>query len=344
MSVETSTFGTTSDGKTAQLFTITNANGLTATITEYGATLVGLETPDKDGNLADITLGYDSLDGYVADTCYFGCTVGRFANRIRRAKFTLDGKEITLAGNDHGHHLHGGDVGFNKKVWDAKIVEPDAVEFSYTSSDGEENFPGELKVKVVYTLNDADELKIDYTATTDAPTIVNLTNHTYWNLRGPAAGDVLGHEVTIESDEYTAVSPELVPNGQIAPLAGTPLDFSTPHTVGQRIGQVEGGYDHNYVVRGELGKLRPMAKVVENTTGRVMEISATNPAIQFYSGNFLDETVVTGKGGVVYHKHFGLCLETQHYPDSPNHENFPSVVLRPSQTYRQTTVHKFSTL
>jgi len=201
-----------------------------------------------------------------------------------------------------------------------------------------------MKVKVVYTLTDKNELKIDYTATTDAPTIVNLTNHTYWNLRGPAAGDILGHELTLQSDEYTAVSPELVPSGEIAKVAGTPLDFTSPHVVGERIGKVEGGYDHNYIVRGKPGELRPMAKVVEKTTGRVMEISATNPAIQFYSGNFLDEIVVTGKGGMVYHIHQGLCLETQHYPDSPNHGNFPSVVLRPGETYRQTTVHAFSTM
>ncbi|MBN1554571.1 MAG: galactose mutarotase, partial [Phycisphaerae bacterium] len=188
-----------------------------------------------------------------------------------------------------------------------------------------------------------NELKIDYTAETDAPTIVNLTNHTYWNLRGPAAGDILGHEVTIEADEYTAVSPELVPSGEIAELAGTPLDFASPHVVSERIGRVEGGYDHNYIVRGQAGQLRPAARVVEKSTGRVMDISATNPAIQFYTGNFLDGTI-TGKDGVVYQRHFGLCLETQHYPDSPNHENFPTTILRPGETYRQTTVHKFSTL
>ncbi|MBN1943182.1 MAG: galactose mutarotase [Phycisphaerae bacterium] len=338
MPIETSNFGTS-----PVLFTVTNARGLRAKITNYGATLVSLEAPDKNGKLTDIVLGYDSLEGYINDTCYLGCTVGRFANRIRRAKCTLDGMEYLLTANDKGHHLHGGGVGFNKRLWAGRAVEPSAVEFTYTSPAGEENYPGELKVKVVYTLTDANELKIDYTAVTDAPTIINLTNHAYWNLRGPAAGDILGHEVTIESDEYTAVSPELVPSGEIAPLAGTPLDFTTPHAVGERIAQIEGGYDHNFVVRGKPGELRPMAKVVEKTTGRVMDISATNPAIQFYTGNFLDGTV-TGKGSVVYQKHFGLCLETQHYPDSPNHDNFPSVVLRPGETYRQTTVHKFSTL
>lgn len=343
MPIETSNFGTTPDGREAQLFTITNARGLRAKVTNYGATLVSLETPDRDGKLTDVALGYDSLEGYVNDTCYLGSTVGRFANRIRRAKFTLDGREYTLAGNDDGHHLHGGSVGYNKRLWDAKVSQPDAVEFTYTSPDGEENYPGELKVKVVYTLTDANELKIDYTATTDAPTIVNLTNHTYWNLRGPAAGDILDHELTLQSDEYTAVSPELVPSGKIAKTAGTPLDFASPHVVSERIARVEGGYDHNFIVRGKAGTLRPMAKVVEKTTGRVMDISATNPAIQFYTGNFLDGTV-KGKGGVVYQKHFGLCLETQHYPDTPNHDNFPSVVLRPGETYRQTTVHAFSTL
>lgn len=344
MPIVSANFGTTPDGKPVQLFTIVNAKGLKAKITNYGATLVSLETPDRNGKLADVTLGYDSLDGYVNDKSYLGCSVGRFANRIRGAKFTLDGREYMLAPNDKGHHLHGGDVGFNKRLWNAKAVGTNAVEFTYTSPAGEERYPGEMKVKIVYTLTDRNELKIDYTATTDAPTIVNLTNHTYWNFRGPAAGDILGHELTLQSDEYTAISPELVPSGEIAGVAGTPLDFTSPHVIGERIGKVEGGYDHNYIVRGKLGELRPMAKVVEKTTGRVMEISATNPAIQFYSGNFLDETVVTGKGGMVYHIHDGLCLETQHYPDSPNHENFPSVVLRPGETYRQTTVHAFSTI
>lgn len=342
MTTASTSFGTTPDGQAVELFTLTNANGLKAKITNYGAILVSLETPDKDGQLVDITLGYDTLDDYVKDECYFGCTVGRFANRIRQGKFTLDGKEYTLAGNDEGHHLHGGDVGFSKRVWKVEPVEPDAVKFFYSSPDGEEHYPGALDVTVVYTLSDENELKIDYTATADAPTIVNLTNHTYWNLRGPAAGNILDHLVTIEADEYTEVNEELVPNGEIVPTAGTALDFSSPHTVGERIAQIEGGYDHNYVARGPAGQLRPMAKVVDPTRGRVMEIAATNPGIQFYTGNFLDGTI-TGKDGLAYRQHAALCLETQHYPDSPNHDNFPSVVLRPGETYRQTTVHKFST-
>lgn len=343
MPIDVSHYGTAPDGRSVRRYTLKNSHGLRAELIDYGATLVRLEVPDRSGHPADVVLGYDSLEGYVRDKDYLGCTVGRFANRICRAKFTLDGKTYTLAANDNGNHLHGGAVGFNKRLWTARVAEPDAVEFAYVSPDGEENYPGRLDVKVVYTLTETDELKIDYTAVTDAPTIVNLTNHAYWNLRGAGNGDILNHVLTLFADRYTPVGSELVPDGRILPTAGTGLDFTVPHAIGERIGQVPGGYDHNFAVPGPIGTLRPMAKLLEPSSGRVLEILATNPGIQFYTGNFLDGTI-RGKGGLAYQKHFGLCLETQHYPDSPNHENFPSVVLRPGETYRQTTIHGFSTI
>ena len=342
--LEQSVYGTAPDGRQVDLFTLTNAAGLRARVIPYGAILVGLEVPGRDGKLADVTLGYDTMDGWVNDTSYLGATVGRCANRIAFARFTLEGTEYTLAANDGPHHLHGGIVGFNKVVWGAEPVRAEdaaGVKLTYLSPDGEEGYPGSLAVTVVYTLTDAGELKIEYTATTDRPTIVNLTHHSYWNLAGPAAGDVLGHELMIAADHYTPVDAGLIPTGELAPVAGTPMDLTVPTAIGARIDQVAGGYDHNYVLRGG-GELPLAARVREPASGRVMEIHTAEPGIQFYSGNFLDGTI-TGKGGVVYHKHQGFCLEAQHYPDSPNQPDFPSVVLRPGQTYRQTTGHRFST-
>ena len=341
MPVEKTVYGQTPQGQTVELFTIINSGGLCARVSSHGARLVSMETPDRDGNLKDITLGFDTLDEWLGEKkCYFGCTVGRCAGRINKAKFTLDGKLYTLASNDGENHLHGGTVGFDRKIWNAETIpEENAVKFSYLSGDGEEQYPGNLDVCVVYTLTDDNELKIDYTATTDQPTVVNLTNHAYWNLAGD--GDVLNHELMINSDGVTEMGDDLTVNGEILPVADTPLDFTVSKTVGKDIKQMANGYDHNFCLRGDVGKMKIAAVVFEPVSGRVMEISTTEPGVVFYTGNFLDGSV-TGKGGKVYSKHYALCLETQHYPDSINQPKFPSTVLKPGETYRHTTVHKFS--
>ena len=344
MSIQQSNFGKAPDGRDVHLFTLTNAAGLRARIMTWGATLISMETPDRDGKLGHITLGYDALDGYLADCPYFGCIVGRCGNRIAAGKFTLDGTEYALATNDGPNHLHGGDKGFDKKVWEAEVVSesPPAVKFTYSSPDGEEGYPGTLDVTVVYTLTDANALSLEYTATTDAPTVVNLTHHPYWNLADGGAGSVLDHELMLAADRYLPVSETLIPSGQLRPVAGTPMDFAQPTAIGARITEVDGGYDHNWVLNSQDGSLALAAVVCDSTTGRTMEIRTTEPGIQFYSGNFLDGSKV-GRGGVAYHQHHGFCLETQHYPDSPNEPDFPPVVLRPGETYTQTTVHTFGT-
>jgi len=346
MSVEETAYGKLPDGRQVRLFTLTNSKGLRARLTDYGAITVSLEVPDADGNLADVTLGYDTLEGWLGSTSYFGATVGRYANRIAKGKFTLDGKTYTLATNNGENHLHGGVKGFDKRLWNAETVETAGavgVKFTYLSKDGEEGYPGNLQVTALYTLTDSNQYKVEFSATTDKTTIVNLAHHTYWNLGGPAAGDILGHELMLAADKYTPVDAGLIPTGELKDVKGTPMDFTTPTTIGARIAQVEGGYDHNFVLRDYDGKtVRLAARVVEPKSGRVMEIHTDQPGIQFYSGNFLDGSV-TGKGGVVYKKHGGFCLETQHYPDSPNKPDFPSVVLKPGETYKHIMIHTFST-
>ena len=342
--MDANAYGTLPDGRQATLFTLVNRHGLRARLTDFGAILVSLETPDREGRLADVTLGYDALDGWVADACYMGATAGRYANRIAKGRFTLDGRTYRLATNDGPNHLHGGVKGFNKVLWSGQGVQvPGAagVAFRYPSPDGEEGYPGALAVTVTYTLTDADELTVEYAATTDAPTIVNLTHHSYWNLRGGGQGDTLGHELTLHADRYTPVDATLIPTGELKAVAGTPMDFTRPTGIGARIADVPGGYDHNWVLRGPDGALSPAAEVYEPHTGRVMKVLTTEPGIQFYAGNFLDGRL-RGKGGAAYRKHAGFCLETQHYPDSPNQPAFPTTVLRPGQTYRQKTVHRFS--
>jgi aldose 1-epimerase len=345
-SVEKRPFGKIDNRTPVDLYVLTNAHGIQAKVMTYGATLTELHVPDRNGKLADIVLGFDDLDGYLKGHPFFGSTVGRVANRIAKGRFTLAGKEYKLATNNGPNHLHGGLKGFDKVVWSAKPVETKhgaAVEFSYRSKDGEEGYPGNLSVTVRYTLTDADELRLDYTATTDKATPVNLTNHSYFNLAGHASGDVLRHEVMIAADQYTPVDETLIPTGKIAPVKGTPLDFTTPTAIGKRIAEMKGnpgGYDHNFVLRSGGKQLALAARVVEPKSGRVLEISTTQPGVQFYTGNFLDGTN-QGKGGAVYHKHAGFCLETQHFPDSVNHPNFPSMILQPGQTYNQTTVHRF---
>ncbi len=345
MSANTESFGKTPDGKQVDLYTLTNNNGIRARITNFGGILVSLEVPDRDGNLADITLGFGKLDGYLGEHPYFGAIVGRYANRIGKAAFKLDNVEYKLAANNGENHLHGGIKGFDKKVWRLEDIgvkgEGAMVKMSYISEDGEEGYPGNLACSVIYTLTEDDKLQISYEAETDKKTVVNLTNHSYFNLAGQGSGDILGHELTLNADKYTVVDEGLIPTGENRNVEDTPMDFTTPMTIGSRIGQVEGGYDHNYVLNSG-STLALAAKVYEPTSGRIMEIHTDQPGVQFYTGNFLDGSI-TGKAGKVYQKHYGFCLETQHFPDSPNKPDFPSVVLQPGQKYATVTVYKFYT-
>ena len=346
MKIKKEHFGRLSDGTAVEIFTLTNAHGLRARIMTYGAILVSLEVPDRKGRLSDINLGFDGLAGYLGTHPYFGAIIGRYGNRIAKARFTLDGVDYKLAPNNNGNTLHGGIKGFDKVVWAAdpvKTAHGTGVKLSYLSKDTEEGFPGNLAVTVTYTLTDADELEIRYEATTDKATVLNLTNHAYWNLKGEGQGDILGHVLQLEADAITAVdsAANLIPTGEVVPVAGTPFDFRTPHTIGERIAKVEGGYDHNFVLPGGGGTLALAAHVEEPVSGRIMEVWTDQPGIQLYTGNFLDGSVV-GKGGHAYGKHFAFCLETQHFPDSPNHPNFPTTVLRPGQTFHSVTVYKFS--
>jgi len=342
-------FGTTTDGKSVDAFTLTNAKGLELRAITYGATIISLRVPDRQGHLDDIVLGYPTLAGYLEKSPYFGAIVGRYGNRIAKGRFTLDGKTYALATNNGPNHLHGGIKGFDKVVWSVDSSHQDSsatLTFSYTSPAGEEGYPGTLQARVTYTLTDQNELRVDYSATTDAPTPVNLTQHSYFNLAGAGTRDILGHELTIAADRFTPVDSTLIPTGEIALVAGTPFDFRTPTAIGARIAQNDvqlkrgGGYDHNWVLNRKGPDLALAARLAEPTTGRTLEVFTTEPGIQFYSGNFLDGTI-TGKDGRVYQHRYGLCLETQHFPDSPNHSNFPSTILRPGQEYRSTTVFRF---
>jgi len=352
MDIQKKRFGETPDGQQVDLYTLTNAGGAKVTIMNYGATVVSIEVPDRDGKIADITLGYDTLEGYLSENNpYFGAVVGRYGNRIAKGKFTLDGVEYQLATNNGENHLHGGVKGFDKVVWDAETVQSDdgpGVRLSYLSKDGEEGYPGNLSCSVVYTLTDENELKLEYEAETDKGTVLNLTNHTYFNLAGQGTGDILGHIVTINAPSYTPVDDGLIPRtGGRRRVKSTPMDFTTPTTIGSRIAEVGGGpnpvgYDHNYVFADWDRSLALVATVYDPTTGRVMEVFTTQPGVQFYTGNFLDGTI-TGKDGRVYKQYYGLCLETQHFPDSPNRPRFPSTVLWPGEKYWTVTVYKFST-
>jgi aldose 1-epimerase len=345
-------FGKTPDGQPVDLYVLTNKSGAEVSITNYGGAVVSLKVPDRNGKLADVVLGYDNVDGYVADKSYFGALVGRYGNRIGHARFVLDGKSYTLAKNNGDNSLHGGVRGFNKALWAAKILpakDGQSLELSYLSKDGEEGFPGNLKVTVIYTLADANALKIEYAAITSKKTVVNLTNHAYFNLAGQGSGDVLGHLLTIQADKFTPVDSGLIPTGELRDVAGTPFDFLKSTAIGARIDQDDeqlklgGGYDHNFVLRrAAYVEEAPAARVVEPASGRVMEVWTTEPGIQFYTGNFLDGKAV-GKGGAIYPKRSAFCLETQHFPDSPNQPKFPSVVLNPGERYHTVTTYRFST-
>ncbi|HWS56663.1 MAG TPA: aldose epimerase family protein [Pyrinomonadaceae bacterium] len=342
-------FGKTPEGRAVSIYTLTNRRGAEARITDYGGTVVSLKVPDRRGRLGDVVLGFDDLPGYLAQDFYIGSLVGRYANRIGGARFRLNGVEYKLAANNGPNNIHGGLKGFDKVVWESRPLRARggaALELTYLSRDGEEGFPGNLRARVVYTLTDRNELRVDYHATTDKDTVVNLTQHSYFNLAGEGAGDILGHRLRINAARFTPTDADSIPTGELRAVRGTPLDFTRPAVIGARIGADDeqlkfgNGYDHNFVVNGRAGVLREAASVYEPTTGRVMEVWTTEPGVQFYTGNYL--AVASGKNGKPYPRRTGFCLETQHYPDSPNKPAFPSTVLRRGGRYRTTTLYRFS--
>jgi len=338
-------FGQMPGGEVVTAFTLTNANGLKATLIELGGTLVSLEVPDRDGTMADVVLGCDSAESYLENSPFFGCIAGRYANRIAKGKFSIDGTEYTLATNDAPNHLHGGKVGFDKALWAGvpyATGEGPSIRFTYLSTDGEEGYPGNLDCAVTYTLTNDNELKIVYQAKTDKATPVNLTHHSYFNLAGHDTGSILGTELTIDASRYTPVDGTLIPTGELAPVFGTPFDFTTAHSIQEKFGEVPGGYDLNYVLDKTTGWLERAARAVDPGSGRVMEVLTTEPGIQLYTGNHLNASF-PGKNGATYPKNSGFCLETQRFPDTPNHPNFPPAILRPGDTYSQITIYRFST-
>ncbi|MFC2076544.1 aldose epimerase family protein [candidate division KSB1 bacterium] len=351
MNITREPFGELKDGSAVDLYTLTNSHGMTIKITNYGGIITSIRVPDRDGVMGEVVLGYDKLEGYLEKSPYFGAICGRYANRIAGAKFSLDGKDYGLAANNGPNALHGGIVGFDKKVWTAEEERgSDSVELqlTYRSPDGEEGYPGNLDVTVVYSLTNDNELRIDYGAVTDKPTVLNLTNHSYFNLAGPGTGDILGHELMINAKRFTPVDKTLIPTGELPNVKGTPMDFSEPAAIGSRISddydqlKIGGGYDHNFVLDNPNGQLVTAARVLDPGDGRVLEVLTTQPGIQFYTGNFLDGSII-GREGVSYNKRQGFCLETQHYPDSPNQPDFPTSRLNPGEEYKQTTIFKFST-
>jgi aldose 1-epimerase len=346
--IEKHPFGKLADGTLVDLYTLTNKNGLQAQITNYGGALVALKTPDRRSQLGDIVLGYDEPTGYVQGSSFIGALIGRYANRIARGKFSLAGVEYQLAQNNGVNHLHGGPRGFYRVVWQARELrraDGVALQLSYFSKDGEEGYPGNLSVTVTYILTDANELRIEYAATTDKETIVNLTSHSYFNLRGAGSGNILQHVLRINADRFTPVDETLIPTGELKEVNGTPFDFTRPTAIGSRINQDDEqlrlgkGYDHNFVLNKRGKELSLAAELYEPVSGRAMQMWTTEPGVQFYSGNFLDN--VRGKEGKIYHQRDGFCLEAQHFPDSPNRPSFPSSVLKPNERYTQKTVYKF---
>lgn len=346
--VQEQSFGT-QDGRQVNLYTLTNSHGVEIKAMNYGGIIISIKVPDRKGQIADIVLGHDKLEGYIPNPPYFGAIVGRYANRIANGEFTLDGKTYHLPKNDGPNTLHGGtDKTFNKVVWDAEPLKgKTGVAFSYLSHDGDDGFPGNLHMKVTYTLTDTNELVIDYEATTDKATPINVSQHSYFNLKGQGDGDILDHEIMINADRFTPVDKNLIPTGELRPVKGTPFDFTKPTRIGSRIEDnydqlvLGHGYDHNFVLNRKGSGLVLAARVYEPTTGRVLEVSTTQPGVQFYTGNFLDGTI-TGKDNKVYKRRYGFCLETQHFPDSPNHPAFPNTILKPGEKFHQTTVFKFS--
>ena len=345
--VSRSSFGSAPEGGAVEMFTLTNANGVEVRAITYGAIVTSIRVPDRAGRFADVVLGFDNLEGYLKGHPYFGTVVGRYGNRIAGGRFTLNGQTFKLAQNNGPNHLHGGNKGFDKYVWKGEpVANGRGVVFSRTSPDGEEGYPGNLAVRVTYTLTDKNELVVDYHATSDTATPVNLTQHSYFNLSGDPSTTILGHELTIDADRYTPVDATLIPTGELAPVQGTPFDFRKPMAIGARIDQPHEqlkfgrGYDHNWVLNRKGSQPAFAARLADPKSGRTLEMSTTEPGVQFYTGNFLDGTL-KGKGGQVYNQRAGLCLETQHFPDSPNKSNFPSSILQPGQEYRTTTIFTF---
>jgi len=349
-SVTRAPFGVTPGGDSVDLFTLTNPHGMEVRVMTYGGIIVSIKVPDRTGAFDDVVLGYDSLGGYLRSSPYFGAIVGRYGNRIAHGTFTIDGESYHLDKNNGPNALHGGVKGFDKVVWRAESIKHDStvgVLLTHTSPDGDQGYPGTVQARVSYALTPDNKLIVSYHATTDKATPINLTQHSYFNLAGAGKGDILGHVMMINADRYTPVDSTLIPTGELAPVAGTPFDFRTPTAIGARIGQADqqlkngGGYDHNFVLNRNGDTLSLAARVLEPTTGRVLTVTTTQPGVQFYTGNFLDGTI-TGKGGHVYQRRYGFCLETQHFPDSPNHPTFPTTILRPGQEYQSQTVFRFS--
>jgi aldose 1-epimerase len=350
-SMTKSVFGRLPDGRNVVKYKLTNRSGLTAEVINYGASITSLRVPDRNGKMGDVVLGYDALQGYIDGSSYFGAIVGRYGNRIAKGRFQLDGKQYQLATNNGDNHLHGGIIGFNKVLWDARILSAAAepsLQLQYVSRDGEEGYPGTVTLKVIYALTNNNELRIDYEGTTDKPTILNPTQHSYFNLSGDFRSTILNHLLTIEADSFTPVDSGLIPTGEIRSVADTPMDFRTATAIGARINSQDEqlefgqGYDHNWVLRNGSGSVRKAAELYDPASGRLMTVFTDQPGLQFYSGNFLDGTD-KGKNGIAYQRRTGLCLETQAFPDSPNKPQFPPVTLRPGQVYRQTTIYQFST-
>jgi aldose 1-epimerase len=346
--MKTTVFGNLPDGREAHQYTLSNGAGMTVQIINYGATITSLSVPDRNGKMADVVLGYDSIDGYINGTAYLGAIVGRYGNRIGKGQFQLDGKQYRLTVNDGENHLHGGKIGFDKVLWDAKILGDSCIRLQYVSRDGEEGYPGTVTLKVTYTLTEKNELRVDYEGTTDQPTILNPTQHSYFNLSGSFNNTILDHLLMIEADGITPVDKGLITTGQIAGVENTPMDFRAPMAIGAHINDPDEqlafgkGYDHNWVLKGNAGRVRKVAELYEETSGRIMTVFTDQPGLQFYSGNFLDGSA-KGKNGIAYQRRTGLCLEAQAFPDTPNKPQFPPVTLRPGQTYRQTTIYQFST-
>lgn len=332
------------EGKEVKEYTLTNASGMQVGIINYGGTITKIITPDKSSAMGDVVLGYDSLSGFLQKgNPYFGALIGRYANRIANGKFSLDGKEYTLAGNNNGNSLHGGNKGYDKVWWNIEKLPGDSsLKLTYVSKDGEEGYPGNVNVKVTYTLTPDNDLKIEYSATTDKPTPLNLTSHAYFNLSAGNDSTILNHQLQIDADKYTPVNDKLIPTGQIAEVKNTPMDFTAAKNIGKDIAAVNGGFDHNWVLNKKTAGLEKVANLYEPNSGRNMEVLTTEPGLQFYSGNFLDGTLTNTKGSKKYVKHAALCLEAQHFPDSPNQPAFPNTILKPGETYAQTTVYRFS--
>jgi len=349
-SITKTPFGKTSAGENVDLYTLRNADGIEAKITNYGGIVTSLKVPDRKGKFDDVVLGFNDLDSYLKGHPYFGALIGRYGNRIAKGRFTLNGVEYKLAVNNGENHLHGGIKGFDKVVWtgrEMKTKAGPAVVLTYLSKDGEESYPGNLRVRVVYTLTNNDELKIDYSATTDKDTVINLTHHSYFHLAGEGNGDILNHVVTINGNRFLPTDAGSIPTGELRPVAGTPFDFFKATAIGARINQDDeqlklgNGYDHTWVINGRAGTMRLAATAYEPTSGREMQVWTTEPGMQFYTGNFLDGTL-TGKSGKIYQRRFGFCFETQHFPDSPNHPLFPTTTLKKGATYKSTTIYRFS--